>query len=66
MHGFIKKTKLIMSFSGLIGQNMYAQEAQIRIYCTDISIRQEILFWLSSWMSILILKPGNNNLCQIK
>ena len=65
MHGFIKKTKLNMSFSGLIDHNMYAYEAQICISCADICIRQEILFWRPSWMSILILKPGNNNLFQI-
>ena len=50
-----------MSFSGLIDQNMYAQEAQICIYCEKTCIHQEILFWRPSWMSILILKPRNNN-----
>ena len=65
MHEFIKKTKLNMSFSGLNDQNMYAQEAQICIYCTDICIRQEILFWRPSWMLFLILKPWNYNLCQV-
>ena len=65
MHEFIKKTKLNMSFLGLNDQNMYALEAQICIYCAKICIRQDILFWPPSWMSILILKPRNNNLCYI-
>ena len=65
MHGFIKKTELNMPFSGPIHQNIYALEAQICTYCSDICIRQEILFWRPSWMSVLILKPENNNLGQI-
>ena len=66
MHVFIKKIKFNMSFSGLIYQNMYALEAQICIYCADICIRQEILFWRPSWMSVLILKPRNNIIISAK
>ena len=35
MHGFIKISKLYMSFSGLTDQNMNAQEAKICIFCKD-------------------------------
>ena len=64
-HGFIKISKLYRSFSDLNDQNMNAQEAKLCIYCTDFLIRQEIVFWRPSWMPFLILKPGNNDFCQI-
>ena len=62
-HEFIKKIKLNRPFPGLTDQDIYGEEAQIYVYCKNFWIH--ILLWRPSWMLFLILKTGNNDLCQI-